>query len=324
MRKAFFISLALVFAFILAEIIVRFVLSYPAYGVESSILGIPYRGKELTYKPHSKYWNVEGGNNIFSRNNIGLNGIDVNDIQTSKNIFVLGNSFIKASEVSPELMATSVFQKQLADLGNNYRVLNLGFYSHDPYQLYFLSEFFKRKYQPETVILVIERDYGAWLSGYEHPLNFNLPADFGNEESGLKFKLATYIRNSSSFVNLLASALKLSSAGNNGSQTEETPDEDNLLTKGVVKLPEELKTTILEFQKAYGTKFLLVSIIPQDSLNKELMGFCSVNKINCFTDSQIMIKTNRLNQNGHLNEAGNKLLGEKLYEFYKEYLRINK
>ena len=101
MKKIALVLLAFVTAFIITELIVRYVLSYPAYGVESSIMGIPYSGKELTYAPHSKYWNVEGGNNVFSRNNAGLNGIDIADIRTSGKIFLLGNSFIKASEVLP-------------------------------------------------------------------------------------------------------------------------------------------------------------------------------------------------------------------------------
>lgn len=324
MKKTVFIALSLFLAFIITEIIIQFILNYPKYGVESSILGIPYNGKELIYTPHSKYWNVEGGNKVYSRNNAGLQGIDINISPASKYVFVLGNSFVKASEVPPEQMATSIFQKSLSELDNKFQVLNLGFYSHDPYQLLFLSEYFRKIYKPETVILVIERDYGEWMSGYPHPLNFELPYNFGEDETDLKFKLSTFFRNRSSFINLLASALKLSSVGGIDNQTNEGSNADYLLSKGPKELPEELKITLLEFQKTYSNKFILVSIIPKDTLNDALIKFCSINNINCFINSQIMTNPNRLNQNGHLNESGNKLLGEKLYEFFKEYLRKNK
>lgn len=320
MKKFLLVLLSIIFAFFLTELIIRYVAKYPDYGVESSILGVPYSGKEFTYKPHSKYWNVEGGNNVFSRNNLGFNGVDINPGAEFPKIFVLGNSFIKASEISPDKIATSVFHKKLSEEGSNFQVMNLGFYAHDPYQLYFLSQYFRAKYQPEAVILVIERDYGAWLGGHPQPLNFTLPPIFGHEETGLKFKLPLFFRNNSAFINLLASAVKLSGGGNNESITDVSADENNLLTSDIKQLPEELKTTILEFQKSYGEKFILVSIMPKESLNKELAEFCGKNNINCYTDMEVMTKQNRLNQNGHLNEIGNKLLGEKLYEYFKKHL----
>ncbi|NOS86663.1 MAG: hypothetical protein HOP31_16125 [Ignavibacteria bacterium] len=324
MKKLSLILLSVIFAFFLTEIIIRYIIKYPDYGVESSILGVPYSGKEFTYKPYSKYWNVEGGNNVFSRNNAGFNGIDIKPGTDFPKIFVLGNSFIKASEIPPDKIATSIFNKKLSEEGSNFQVVNMGFYAHDPYQLYFLSQYFRTKYQPEAVVLVIERDYGAWLGGHPQPLNFNLPADFGNNETGLKFKLPTLFRNSSAFINLLASAIKLSRGGNNESFTDVSADENNLLTNDIKWLPEELKTTILEFKKSYGEKFILVSIMPKESLNNELAEFCGKNDINCYTDMEVMTKQNRLNQNGHLNELGNKLLGEKLYEYFKKHLHKSK
>lgn len=64
MKKLFLILAAFISALIITEIIVQFIIQYPKYGVEKSILGVPYPGREFIYKPHSKYWNVEGGNKI--------------------------------------------------------------------------------------------------------------------------------------------------------------------------------------------------------------------------------------------------------------------
>ena len=317
MKKLLLIIFSLITALIITELAVKYLIRYPVYGVEKSILGIPYRGKEYIYKPYSKYWNVEGGNNIYSRNNIGLNGIDINININQKNIFVLGNSFVKAAEIQPESIATSVLQSTLNKNNHNYSVLNLGFYSHDPYQLWFLSHYFAKYYTPSAVILVLERDYEFWLKEYRHPLEFGIPDNFGIEENGLLFKVFTSARNHSSLINLLAGALKLS--GGNGGLNQ---NEKQLLMSGNLQfLPDDLKTVIIEYHKVYGDKFVVLSIMPDENINLQLAEFCRNSNVNCMYDENIMIPQNRLNKNGHLNITGNEKLGEKLYDAFEKFIQ---
>ena len=101
-------------------------------------------------------------------------------------------------------------------------MLNLGFYAHDPYQLFFLSEYYRKIYNPETVLLVIERDYEAWLNGHPHPLNFNYPENFGKKKKRISNSEQRLMSGTGlSFINLLASAIKLSGGGGTEINTEE-------------------------------------------------------------------------------------------------------
>jgi len=261
---------------------------------------------------------VEGGNKVYSRNNIGLNGIDININKDSKYIFVMGNSFVKASEIPPEQIATSVLQEKLNELNKNTNVLNLGFYAHNPYLLWYLSQYFKNNYPPAAVMLVLERDYEYWMNGYKHPLEFKLPENFGTYENSSAFKLISFLRNNSAFINLTASALKLSG----GTTTDVSADVEDMLMSGKFDyVPEDLRTVIMQFKNTYGDKFIIVSIMPDETLNGKLAEYCSGNNIKCIHDGSIMLPQYRLKKNGHLNEEGNKKLGEKLYEAYEKFVQ---
>lgn len=236
----------------------------------------------------------------------------------SEYIFVLGNSFVKASELPPEQIASSVFQKKLNELNKNTNVLNLGFYAHNPFQMWYLSQYFRNIYPPSAVVIVLERDYEYWMKGYKHPLEFKLPENFGTEETSASFKLISFLRNNSAFINLTASALKLSG----GTTSEVVQDDDPLLMSGNLDyVPEDLKTVITEFKKIYGGKLIILSIMPDELLNGKLAEFCAGADIKCIYDSGIMSPQYRLNKSGHLNEEGNKKLGEKLYEAYEKYVQ---
>ena len=90
MNRFITIIIAFIFAFILNELFVRFVIKYPNYGVEKKMIGIRADDQvQNIFKPYSKYWNVEGGNRVFKRNNLGLPGTDVNISNSSKYILFL-------------------------------------------------------------------------------------------------------------------------------------------------------------------------------------------------------------------------------------------
>jgi hypothetical protein len=61
--------------------------------------------------------------------------------------------------------------------------------------------------------------------------------------------------------------------------------------------------------------------MPDENINKQLAGFCINNNINCMYDGNIMLPQYRINKSGHLNENGNRILGEKLYEAFEKYIQ---
>ena len=83
----------------------RYGLGYPVYGLDKKVK-IRDIGWSNIWKPYSEYWNVEGGNRKFSRNNIGLPGLNVKIADDSKYIYILGSSFVEALQIPPEMIAT--------------------------------------------------------------------------------------------------------------------------------------------------------------------------------------------------------------------------
>lgn len=81
MKKTFVIIIAFIAAIFINELIVRFAIGYPSFGLDKKVQGIrsPFvqGGWQNLYKPNSYYWNVEGGNIKERRNNYGLPGNDV-------------------------------------------------------------------------------------------------------------------------------------------------------------------------------------------------------------------------------------------------------
>ncbi len=314
-RKILLCTGALVGGLLIAEGVVRWGIGYPSYGVEAKVLGIRNsdNGIQNIYLPHSAYWTVEGGNRVFHRNNIGLPGSDIHAGPAARYVFVLGSSFIEASQVPPDSMATAVLQRLLARKEPAVQVLNLGHSGHDAYDDYFRSLYFSRRYRPEAVILVLQDLELSWLSHHPHPLTFVRPAEFGTELHSMTSRLMIALRNASALGNLLAE-WRRGVKGDRG-QTEAAPASSRTQQEetGNGRSPEDLGKCLEAFHAAYGDAFHVVSMMSDTAANGYLHRLCD-NVHMPFIVGVIPPEDHLLGGSGHLAVRGNIHLGEILYE----------
>jgi hypothetical protein len=311
MKKALLLIVAAFSALICTELIVAKVIGYPTYGVKIKMMGI--RGLEQPvniFKPFSKYWTVEGGNKVYKRNNVGLNGIDVALSNKSKYIFVLGSSFVEASQTPPQKIATSILQNKLQAQNPDYQVLNLGISGHDPYDLYWRLSFYEKAYIPIKVFLVIDTTYSDWLMRQRHPLNFAGKSKTPKRLHSLKMKYAGFMMNHSSFFNLVSLLIE------RGDRDDGKKNRRNSSEAGLAeKLDQDLIACISNFSDKYKDRFSVVSLAREKIFDSQIRGFCEANRID-FISRNILLPDYQLNGKGHLNDEGNKLLGEMLYESF--------
>ena len=314
-RKILLCAGALLGGLLAAEGIVRWGVGYPTYGVEYKVLGIRNsdNGIQNIYVPHSAYWTVEGGNNVFHRNNIGLPGSDVHAGPAARYVFVLGSSFIEAAQVQPDSMATAVFQRLLTRKDPALQVLNLGHSGHDAYDNYFRCLYFSRRYKPEAVILVLQDLELSWLVHHPHPLTFTPPAEFGTEVQSIPTRLMIALRNASAFGNLLAEWRRGVKGdrgqGESAGASVRAPQEGS----GNEKSPDDLGKCLEAFHAAYGEAFLVVSMMSDTATYGYLHRFCD-NVHVPLTVGMIPPEDHLLGGSGHLAVRGNSHLGEILYE----------
>ena len=93
-------------------------------------------------------------------------------------------------------------------------------------------------------------------------------------------------------------------------EKEEAPE-----VKSNKKLNSDLIACILNFNKKYMDRFLLLSISNENYANTQISNLCKVNGIP-FVFRNILLPKYRLNGKGHLNIDGNKLVGDLLYESF--------
>lgn len=304
MKKLLKIILAFIMTFVLNELFVRVVIKYPTYGVEKKMYGILANNQaQNIFKPYSKYWNVEGGNKVFRRNNLGLPGSDVIIIDSSKFIFVMGSSYVEAYQVDPDSMASTIFAKKIKKIAPNYEVLNLGCSGHDVMDSYLRAMYYSQIYKPEIVILVIDSDYKSWFRENTFletdKLNFNQKSDWVTN-------IVIKLRNNFSFFNLAANSLNSKSKEinqiKNESVTAELNDYSNM--KGAIHM----------FINEFKQSFICISISDKTKMNKILKAELLNYECSYYVDEENKGTEFRINGSGHLNKKGNKKLGEFIYD----------
>lgn len=317
MKKTIIVISSLIVAAFFAEMTFRYIVGYPADKIDKKVLGMmkPDR-KQNIWAPHSKYWDVEGGNHVYSRNNLGLTGTDVIISDSSKYVFILGSSFIEAMQVSPGKMAVSVFGDMLRNRDPDFNVINLAYSFMDPFDLYFRSIFYEKKYHPESIILIIDGPFSSWLERHPHPLDFTLPVNFGKMDNSVKTKLLLTLKRYSVLFTMCSKAWNVST-----NKKQIKAGKVIGIESGREILTNDLLVCLLMYKELYGKRFTLISIINDDTINETLKNFCTEHSIN-FNFSKINIPQNKINQRGHLTIEGNRILGEFLYgsyiKFYKE------
>ena len=306
LKRPFLFVIALACACVVAEIGVRLI-GYPTAGIAKRY-DMGRWGLLHFYKPYSKYWNVEAGNKVFARNNVGLSGIDVDTSGDNRFVFVLGSSYVEAYEVQPALVATSVLQKRLECSFGHVSVLNLGYSGYDPYQLYFVSALFEKFYKPHRVVLELGRLKSPWLRRYQPPLSFHIWDGFGKEPKRWWVQeFMGSLRNHSVLINIIKVGF-----GAGEIPTKQSAEQ----TEG---MNEVLAQSLEAFQERYGSNFICVSIDPDSSQNRIISAYCHNRGIHFLPDATILTPANRIGGKGHLNETGNRLFGELLYKAYVQF-----
>jgi len=320
MKKAFIVILAVVTAFLITEVFTRLILNFAEYGIEKRVIGITtLKNRGEIYKPFSKYMNNENGYNVFRRNNAGLPGNNIIISDTSKYILVLGNSFVEGCQVDPDSISTSVFQKKLNQSKSQYQVVNLGAEGHNIYDLWLRVNYFERIYPPAAVILIITENN---LINHSKNLTFELSPQFGSVNNSFKTKTMIYVRNTSSFINIISIALKHSFVKIVETENEIVLDRfgKNLLTpeNSILYDTSGIGKCLIEFGKKYGDKFIAFSIIGDKSANDNYNKFCALHQIQ-FSAYPLITPEFEINHCGHLTSKGNQKLGELLYENFNRY-----
>lgn len=325
MKKVLQILAGLILATIVAEIIIACIVGYPKFFFYKSVLLSNNLGnfKYLSLKePYTEFWNVEGGNKVYKLNNIGLPGSDVNIKNGNKYIYISGDSYIEAAQLQNQKIASAVLQNNLLLSGRNEQVINIGAATMDIYTSWFKVKYFEKKYPPDLIIYVVEdlNFLNKSLQRFSKPLDFSIPDEFGTElKKNFFIKTSEFIRSKSSLINLVLRAAS-EAAQRNSEEKNAVIDFNNKNINYYFDIFQSgnLMKCFSVFNKEYKTKFLLISIVPDAETNKKLKEFCSSNGIAFKHNENILSPCNMFNGYGHLNEKGNKMLGDFLYECVKK------
>lgn len=312
MRKAVLIITAFIIAFGINELFVRYVIGYPTQGIDKQIRGIgDLSGSYYLSKPYSKYWNVEGGNITEYRNNYGLPGNDIIITDSTKKIILLGNSYLTATQVKKEKMASTIFQKELKKIDSNYYVINLAADGHDVYGLYLRMKYFENIFdKPYKVILVLTDDNVKLLKRNKDIKFENYEKDW-KENKTLSFQTQKIIRNTFASVNLLRHLDR---------DKKEAIEIENKTKDGIASdrksnnYYSQLDSVLLKFKENHGRKFIVLSISNDTELNEHLKQLLEINSIYFSTENIIKFENIFL---AHLNEKGNNDLGLFMYKVFK-------
>lgn len=311
-KSTFLILSAFIFSLLFSEIVVAKVIGYPAYGVSYKVR---YRKGAETWtnirKPHAQIYNVEGRIKT-NFNNLGIPGVDIEKIVNP--VVVLGSSYIEALQYKPDKISTSLFQEKLNKEGRNVSVLNLGCSGHDPYDSWFRLKYFEKALNVvgQDVILVLNSDNKAWFNRHPKPFSFDLSDDFGQVNAKSATKAMIALRNASSLVEMYVNAFKKKEINEDIHPDE--PSTNQLSDMGVHELSEEMKMCLLEFNETYSD-FKVISVYDNEAFNSALSHFCKKFQIDC-TLQPLAKPEYMINGAGHLNEIGNQILGELLYQVY--------
>jgi len=315
LKNIFKIMFAFIIAFSINEMFVRHIIGYPTFGLDKKLSGIrsAQGGWQNIWIPHSYYWNVEGGNIVEKRNNYGLPGEDVNIDADSKIIFLLGDSYSESLQVKKESMASTIFQNSLNQLDKKFKVINLSCSGHDPYDLYLRTKYYSSIFNPEWLILILESDKLSWIQRNKN-IDFKFDINNVNEMTGLSYNLQKILRNNSSSLNLfIYNLLSKENSGNLITQGETQLTNSEIEKKDYSILTNILKQYVLE----YKNRFIIVSVSPDEELNKELKNFSHNYNAKIFYEN-LLEKEYRFSS--HLNESGNSALGNLLFNSFRSVI----
>jgi hypothetical protein len=320
MKKILIILTAFLLALVAAELIIDKVVGYPKkVGQRKFVYATHiYNNEVLKWKDaFTKYWTVEGNNKVYSYNNLGFPGADVNINDSSKFIFMLGDSFLEALQVPPGKMAVSVFGDLLKN--TNFKPVNLGSSNNDPYILWFRTNFYEKYYKPEYVCLFVTCFEILDLNFQTHKksFDFTIPENFGKPIVDSRTeRFANIFRNNSALMNLVANGSGFFNV--NPRATHLIPD--STWKVDYSKDVERLKECLKKYKEKYGERFFVVSMEPEEENNKLLSAACDTLGIK-YSRKNLLTEENILHGGSHLNELGNQKLGELFYDAFVKFYK---
>jgi hypothetical protein len=317
MKQAFLLVVAFIIALCATELVVRYLIGYPrgSFPPRNFVLDhkLGARQSIRRWPPYFRFWNVEGGNEVHQRNNHGLPGCDL-QIENKTLIGVMGSSYVEALQYDGSQIATTFMQHHFDRAGlTQYQAVNLGVSNQDPYQDWFTLHFMQKEMPIPYSILVLERTYNTWLSRHPQPLDFTISPDIHQPIPLGKRDYLEFLRAHTALMNLMAMIFTDGWDAPKANQAQ-------LISQTTSQfITPALLDCLQAFQGEYGDHFAVVSIIESDSLNKQLADYCRENQIQLLTDSKLLTPDRRIKGVGHMNQYGNKALGDLLYEAYRRF-----
>ena len=317
MKRLFLLAIALAISLLISECVVLKIIGYPrnVSGIRKFKISenIGQYNVLVMWPPYYPTWSVEGGNKLSRLNNKGLPGPAISGRKGSKNIILLGNSFIEGLQYPGESIAAGVLQRELSQKDAMLQVINLGSSSHDPYVLWHRLQFYEKLYRPDKVILIFEsfdrlrHDFSRW-SGSE--VDFSEGLNAVEQTASKASRWQRKIRSMSGYINLTATMLiaekDAPAPGNKTDTSEPALSDDQIL--------EFLQNTLLAFNNKYGADFMFVSLMRDSPFALETKSFCIDKGIAYYENLDMMTPMNQIDGEGHFNLLGNRLLGEYLHE----------
>lgn len=316
-RRAALFVLACICAFLVTELVVRYGLGYPVYGLDKKVK-IRDIGWSNIWKPYSKYWNVEGGNRTYSRNNLGLPGIDVLLNKDTRNVLVLGSSYVEANQIPKARIASSILQQKLQKLDPCYQVINLGYSGNNILDSFLRLRYFQAYVHPEKVILVIDPyNLNCNASEIRNALKLHDSNRFGKQKAGRKHEMLVAIRNTSATANLIVNGLKNIHEGDLSGMPQTDKKESSVFRENKAALEFALGRSIAINRKQSKFELYCLSIHKDQKINEWLERICARFDIP-FVHRQVLKKENLINGLGHMNQEGNEVLADAIFELLRE------
>lgn len=317
-RTLFLLFISFLMSLVVSELTVRYVVRYPDYGISDFVFGISSNIKwQAQYRPYSRYINTEArGFHPYRRNNLGLPGIDI-DTEKDK-VLVLGSSFIEAAQVPPANISVSVFAKLLEKSRmSHFTAVNLDRKAHDLYDSWFRYQYYKNLLDYKYVMLIVDQRNS--FDRHKQPLDFSLPDGFGETEKRLTKRLSMVALSRSSYLALMFRGFRnLSREQDVDEATASVVDNHGSTYEKERSFIQNVVLCIEKFAQAESSKLIVVSIINDRELNKQVADYCVSKGISCTISDSIQVSENQLHGSGHFNQKGNAELGKLMLRAFRK------
>ncbi|MBM4399932.1 MAG: hypothetical protein FJ041_06380 [Candidatus Cloacimonetes bacterium] len=199
----------------------------------------------------------------------------------------------------------------------DYNVINLGSSGHDPYVMWFRSQFFARYFTPDYVIVVLDPSSIKYLSQrWSDSLSFEKPPTLPTELPLSPIRKYTALpRKYSACINLVLHGFK-----SQEEQIKKNKQDDGISIDVDSIALKKMEQCIVKYKGDYNN-VIFVSIISNATTNTILEAICAKQNVYFAADKSLLKSVNRIKRYGHLSVKGNQLLGSYLYDVFNDYMK---